>query len=393
MQVIITKIDGQELTVLGETKVQTVEKSVNSVKVEAVFTEEWNSLLKTGYFKNPITGQIHSQLFAEDGSCIVPHEAVDHSGYVYFSVAGTGENVRLTTTKGVFFNRATVYGGEESDPTPSEIDQIKLYAQQAQQNAETAQGIAEDIQERADKGDFNGAPGPQGEPGPKGPQGPQGEQGPPGEQGPQGQPGPQGPQGETGPQGPTGEQGPQGPQGEPGPQGEQGPPGDDYVLTEQDKQEIANIVTTPRLIANITLSEEVQSVEITEDQEGQPFSLKNLLIITRVNGSATADRNRQMQIYGSDNKLLTQPPSAIFSCEEGKSFSSVIQLQVLEDGSIFTNVEGQQAFTLRPLNSNHGGGVNMNALPKGMLINTLTITSDTVGSLAGVGTSVNVWGY
>lgn len=254
MKIIKANINGQELTVLNETEVLTVEKSVNAVKVEATFSEEWDSLIKTGYFKNQKTRRIYSQLFAEDGSCVVPHEAVDNTGYVYFSVAGTGENVRLTTTKGVFFNRETVYGGEESDPTPSEVDQIKLYAQQAQQNAETAQGIAEDIQERADNGDFNGAPGPQGEPGPQGPQGPQGEQGPPGEQGPQGEPGPQGPQGETGPQGPPGEQGPQGPQGESGPQGpqgepgpqgpqgEQGPPGENYVLTEQDKKDIADIV-------------------------------------------------------------------------------------------------------------------------------------------------------
>lgn len=194
MKIIKANINGQELTVLNETEVQTVEKSVNAVKVEATFSEEWDSLIKTGYFKNQKTRRIYSQLFAEDGSCVVPHEAVDNTGYVYFSVAGTGENVRLTTTKGVFFNRETVYGGEESDPTPSEVDQIKLYAQQAQQNAETAQGIAEDIQERADNGDFNGAPGPQGEPGP------------------------------------------------PGPQGEQGPPGENYVLTEQDKREIADIV-------------------------------------------------------------------------------------------------------------------------------------------------------
>lgn len=211
-RIIKTNIVGQELTVSNETEVLTVEKSVNAVKVEATFSEEWDSLIKTGYFKNQTTGQIHSQLFAEDGSCTVPHEAIDNTGYVYFSVAGTGENIRLTTTKGRFFNRTTVYGGEKSDPTPSEVDQIKLYAQQAQKSAETAQNIAESVQTRADNGDFNGAPGPQGEPGPQGPQGVQGRQG---------EPGPQGPQ---------------------GPQGETGPPGENYVLTEQDKKEIADIV-------------------------------------------------------------------------------------------------------------------------------------------------------
>lgn len=60
-----------------------------------------------------------------------------------------------------------------------------------------------------------------------------GPQGPIGDRGPQGEPGIQGPQGETGEQGP---EGPAGPQGEPGPKGE------DYVLTDTDKSNIANLV-------------------------------------------------------------------------------------------------------------------------------------------------------
>lgn len=58
----------------------------------------------------------------------------------------------------------------------------------------------------------------------------------------QGIQGPQGIQGETGPQGPQGIQGETGPQGPQGAVGPQGPQGDDYVLTEQDKEEIADIV-------------------------------------------------------------------------------------------------------------------------------------------------------
>lgn len=46
----------------------------------------------------------------------------------------------------------------------------------------------------------------------------------------------------VGPQGEIGPDGPQGPQGETGPEGPQGPQGDDYVLTSQDKQDIADIV-------------------------------------------------------------------------------------------------------------------------------------------------------
>lgn len=53
-----------------------------------------------------------------------------------------------------------------------------------------------------------------------------------------------------GPQGEQGIQGEQGPQGEPGPAGE---PGSDYVLTETDKTDIANLV-----IANLPIAEEVK---------------------------------------------------------------------------------------------------------------------------------------
>lgn len=131
--------------------------------------------------------------------------------------------------------------------------------------------------EKGDKGDKGDA----GEKGDQGEQGPQGERGPAGVQGPQGPTGPQGPQGAaftyadftpeqlaaltgpqgpagatgpagpkgdtgatgaTGPQGATGPTGPQGPAGSTGPQGPKGDPGNDYVLTQADKNEIADIV-------------------------------------------------------------------------------------------------------------------------------------------------------
>ena len=67
--------------------------------------------------------------------------------------------------------------------------------------------------------------------------------------GPQGERGPVGPEGKVGPQGPQGEIGPVGPVG---PKGEPGAPGEDYVLTEADKSEIANLV-----LASIPVGDEV----------------------------------------------------------------------------------------------------------------------------------------
>lgn len=90
---------------------------------------------------------------------------------------------------------------------------------------------------------------------PAGPQGPQGEPGPQGEKGdtgatgPQGEKGPQGETGATGPQGEKGETGPAGPQGPQGEKGEKGADGNDYVLTDADRAEIA------QLAAGLTIPE------------------------------------------------------------------------------------------------------------------------------------------
>ena len=79
-----------------------------------------------------------------------------------------------------------------------------------------------------------------------GPQGERGPVGPIGETGPQGPIGPVGPEGKVGPQGPIGPVGPVGEKGDPG------APGEDYVLTEADKSEIANLV-----LASIPIGDEV----------------------------------------------------------------------------------------------------------------------------------------
>ena len=114
-----------------------------------------------------------------------------------------------------------------------------------------------------------GPQGPQGEPGAEGPQGPKGDigaQGEQGEQGPKGDTGAQGPQGEQGPKGDTGPQGEQGPKGDPGPAGADGK---DYVLTDQDKTDIAakveipdGAVTTNKLADGVVTGDKVSSLAI-----------------------------------------------------------------------------------------------------------------------------------
>jgi len=80
-----------------------------------------------------------------------------------------------------------------------------------------------------------GGAGPKGEPGPQGPSGPKGEPGPKGDTGPQG---PSGPKGEPGPQGPSG------PKGEPGPKGDTGPQGPEHQATQQEINQLVDLVLT-----------------------------------------------------------------------------------------------------------------------------------------------------
>lgn len=98
------------------------------------------------------------------------------------------------------------------------------FKQQIQQIMNNTKEIAQSVRDDADNGVFKGEKGEKGDTGPAGPKGEQGERGP---------------QGLQGEQGIQGEQGPMGPQG---PEGDKGDTGDDYVLTEDDLQEIAKLV-------------------------------------------------------------------------------------------------------------------------------------------------------
>lgn len=171
-------VKGQELT-LSEQSLP-VEKTRNLIKCVFDFqTDDWNGTIKTAYFRNATTGIITSQVLY-DNQCLIPIEALSETGYIAFSVAGEKEDYRITSSVVQFFNRATVYGGNSSDPTPSQYEQIMAAAAAAQTAAESAEKTADYIKEQAESGEFNGEPGPQGpkgDTGATGPQGPQGEDG------------------------------------------------------------------------------------------------------------------------------------------------------------------------------------------------------------------------
>lgn len=113
--------------------------------------------------------------------------------------------------------------------------------------------------------------------------GPAGSQGPQGEVGPQGPIGPQGIQGEPGPQGPKGDQGPEGPQGIQGPEG---PAGADYVLTQDDKTEIAGMVDLTGLATEEYVNNAVAGIEA---KGYQTEAQVNTLITAALDAIGTAE--------------------------------------------------------------------------------------------------------
>lgn len=98
--------------------------------------------------------------------------------------------------------------------------------------------------------------------------------------------GPQGPKGEVGPQGPIGQQGIQGEQGPAGPQGIQGPAGADYVLTQDDKTEIAGMVDLTGLATEEYVNNAVAAIE---EKGYQTEAQVNTLITAALDAIGTAE--------------------------------------------------------------------------------------------------------
>lgn len=250
---------------------EAAEKSVNYLECAFYFlTPDWQGLTKTAFFIGT-DGKNYSAVI-QDGTCVVPWEAITEPGFLRMSVAGFGQmSLIITTNIASKRMRETIFSGDPSkEPSPDQYTQImqalsgKVDTDQGVQNAGKVLGINDSGQveptERgsessdllwrpsvSESGDLSWTQDSSTDP-PEtanimGPQGPAGKDGDPGQKGETGATGPAGKNGITpvigengnwylgetdtgkpsrGEQGPKGEQGPQGGQGE---TGEQGPPG------------------------------------------------------------------------------------------------------------------------------------------------------------------------
>lgn len=240
-----------------------------------------------------------------DGQCFAPplQEGMCRLGVYGYAMDGEQLVQRISPEPCVFYVRPGSYdpAAVEADaPDPTELE--SYYAKVQALLKDIGQGVngttytpsvsaagviswtndggknnPEPVNIKGPKGDT----GPQGAPGKDGEQGPQGEPGAEGPQGPKGDIGAQGPQGEQGPKGDTGPQGEQGSKGDPGPAGADGK---DYVLTDQDKTDIAakveipdGSVTTNKLADSAVTGEKVKSLTL-EGKHLKPRTIQAIRI-------------------------------------------------------------------------------------------------------------------
>ncbi|WP_456082450.1 hypothetical protein [Mediterraneibacter sp.] len=128
---------------------ETAEGTREYLKAEFNFSEEWDEMTKTAFFRGA-NGDTVPRLLEED-TCTVPAEVLAASGWVGVSVSGTLGETIITTDIESFFVPATLNGGTPSDPEPTVWQQILDKVDETQQ-------IAQSVRDDADAGKFAASP-------------------------------------------------------------------------------------------------------------------------------------------------------------------------------------------------------------------------------------------
>lgn len=161
-----------------------VQGAVGQDRVRLELDEEWAGLAVTVAFATDTERRTPAK--NPDGTYTVPWECLAKTGSVRGIVEGRGEDgtvlkhARMERPFRVLASDAAQDAPATGEPTKTEWMQL---AEEAKAAAKTANDAAADVLRRAEAGEFDGAPGPQGEPGRDGKDGAPGEKGDPGEPG------------------------------------------------------------------------------------------------------------------------------------------------------------------------------------------------------------------
>lgn len=124
---------------------ETAEGTREYLRAEFSFSEEWDGMTKTAFFRGA-DGENHPKLL-KDNVCTVPAEALAVPGRVGVSVSGTLGETIITTDIKSFTVPATLSGGTPSDPEPT-------VWQQTLDKVDETQQIAQSVREDAEAGKF-----------------------------------------------------------------------------------------------------------------------------------------------------------------------------------------------------------------------------------------------
>lgn len=184
-----------------------------------------------------------------------------------------------------------------------------------------------------------------------------------------------------------------------GPQGEQGPPGEDYVLTEQDKKDIAKLVNVPPekiiKIADVITTEEIASFETDTDMDGNPFSVNNLLIILKAKATSSNPGKNSWRLYCNnnlDNAITGIRYNNVYSNTD--DYSSIAIIKRLDSDSHYSEWSGSKGFTDEILLSTPGeSGRKFKTIKTNQPYYHVLIRCEITGLVLGVGSEIKIWGW
>lgn len=148
-------------------------------------------------------------------------------------------------------------------------------------------------------------------------------------------------------------------------------------------------------LADITTDEDISEIEITQDAQGNPFSVENILILVRGKGSAANNSAEECRlcVNSESEKYISLPHQQIFQ-PEGGSFSSIIRLTALTEKDTFYSYSGVPQDTLNPDSSLSSAvrGEGISHFAGGKKMNCIKIAANAEGYVLGAGSAVQVWG-
>ena len=148
-------------------------------------------------------------------------------------------------------------------------------------------------------------------------------------------------------------------------------------------------------IADITTDEDISEIEITQDAQGNPFSVENILILVRGKGSAANNSAEECRlcVNSESEEYISLPHQQIFQ-PEGGSFSSIIRLTALTEKDAFYSYSGVPQDTLNTDSSLSSAvrGEGISHFAGGKKMNCIKIAANAEGYVLGEGSAVQVWG-